>query len=110
MFITVARDAVRMLVPSCAEAVNRTNPRGPVLRIGTSVGLAQPGGARSASSPEEVSMGVVAAAVLIGLVLLILGIVVKAVKWLIIIAVVVWLVGLVRGIQMRRRTGGGSGL
>lgn len=55
-------------------------------------------------------MGVVLAAVLIGLVLLILGIVVKAVKWLIIIAVVVWLVGLVRGIQMRRGTGGGSGL
>jgi hypothetical protein len=50
-------------------------------------------------------MGVVAAAVLIGLVLLILGIVVKAVKWLIIIAVVVWLVGAVRGYQMRRRGG-----
>ena len=50
-------------------------------------------------------MGVVAAAVLLGLVLLVLGIAVKALKWLIIIAVVVWLVGLYRGYQVRRGAG-----
>ena len=47
-------------------------------------------------------MGVVAVAVVIGLILLILGIAAKALKWLIIIAVIVWLVGLWRGYQMRR--------
>lgn len=55
-------------------------------------------------------MGVVAAAVVIGLVLLILGIAIKALKWLIIIAVVVWLVGLVRGVMMKRGAGPGSRL
>lgn len=53
-------------------------------------------------------MGVIAAAVLIGLILLILGIAVHALKWLIIIAVVVWLVGAVRGWMLRRGTGPGS--
>jgi hypothetical protein len=50
-------------------------------------------------------MGVVAAAILLGLVLLIVGLIAKALKWLIIIAVVVWLVGLYRGYQVRRGAG-----
>jgi hypothetical protein len=50
-------------------------------------------------------MGLVAAAVLVGLILLILGIAVKALKWLIIIAVIVWLVGAFRGWQTRRGAG-----
>jgi Na+-transporting methylmalonyl-CoA/oxaloacetate decarboxylase gamma subunit len=50
-------------------------------------------------------MGLVAAAVLVGLILLILGIAVKALKWLIIIAVVVWLVGAFRAWQARRGAG-----
>jgi hypothetical protein len=54
---------------------------------------------------EGTVMGVVAAAILVGLILLILGVAVKALKWLIIIAVVVWLVGLYRGYQMRRGAG-----
>jgi hypothetical protein len=37
-----------------------------------------------------------------GLILLILGLVVKALKWLIIIAIVVWVVGAVRGWLARR--------
>jgi hypothetical protein len=50
-------------------------------------------------------MGLVVAAVVIGLILLVLGIAVKALKWLIIIAVVVWLVGAFRGWQARRGAG-----
>jgi hypothetical protein len=49
-------------------------------------------------------MGLVLAAIAVGLVLLILGLVVKALKWLIIIAVVVWLAGLVRAFLARRNT------
>lgn len=47
-------------------------------------------------------MRFVLAALLIGAILLVLGLVIKAAKWLIIIAVVVWLVGLVRGFLARR--------
>jgi len=47
-------------------------------------------------------MGLVAAAIVLGLILFVLGLAVKALKWLIIIAVVVWLVGLFRGYQARR--------
>ncbi len=47
-------------------------------------------------------MAILALAVLIGLVLLILGLAVHALKWLIIIAVVVWLVTAVRGYFVRR--------
>ncbi|MDQ1633265.1 MAG: hypothetical protein QOJ32_74, partial [Frankiaceae bacterium] len=39
---------------------------------------------------------------LIGLILLVIGLVFKALKWLIIIAVVVWLFGLVRGVLAKR--------
>jgi hypothetical protein len=48
-------------------------------------------------------VGVVAALIVLGLVLLVLGLVVKALKWLIIIAVLVWVAGLVRGYLARRR-------
>lgn len=51
-------------------------------------------------------MGLVAAAVVLGLILLVLGLAMKALKWLIILAIVVWLVGLFRGIQAKR---GGAG-
>ena len=47
-------------------------------------------------------MAILALAVLIGLVLLILGLVVHALKWLIIIAVVIWAVAAVRGFLARR--------
>jgi hypothetical protein len=40
-------------------------------------------------------------AIAVGLILLILGLVVKALKWLIIIAIVVWAVGAVRGLRAR---------
>jgi hypothetical protein len=46
-------------------------------------------------------VAILALAVLIGLVLLILGLAVHALKWLIIIAVVVWLVTAVRGYFVR---------
>jgi hypothetical protein len=51
-------------------------------------------------------MGLVLAAIVLGAILLVLGIVIKAAKWLIIIAIVVWLVGAVRGFMARR--GGGA--
>jgi hypothetical protein len=47
-------------------------------------------------------VAILALAVLIGLVLLILGLVVHALKWLIIIAVVIWVVSAVRGYLARR--------
>ena len=47
-------------------------------------------------------VAILALAVVVGLVLLILGLVVHALKWLIIIAVVVWLFGAVRGFLARR--------
>jgi hypothetical protein len=47
-------------------------------------------------------VAILALAILIGLVLLILGLVVHALKWLIIIALVVWAVTAVRGYLMRR--------
>jgi Na+-transporting methylmalonyl-CoA/oxaloacetate decarboxylase gamma subunit len=47
-------------------------------------------------------MGLVLAALAVGLVLLILGIAVKALKFLIILAVVVWVAGLVRGYLAKR--------
>ncbi len=50
-------------------------------------------------------MGLVAAAIVVGLILLVLGLALKALKWLIIIAVIVWLVGAFRGWQARRGAG-----
>ena len=47
-------------------------------------------------------MAIVALAVVIGLVLLILGLCVHALKWLIIVAIVVWIFGAVRGFLARR--------
>ena len=47
-------------------------------------------------------MAVVLLALVVGLILLILGLVLKALKWLIIIAVVVWIVGIIRGFMARR--------
>ena len=47
-------------------------------------------------------MALVLLAVVVGLILLILGIAVKALKWLIIIAIVVWIVGAVRGFLANR--------
>ncbi len=51
---------------------------------------------------ERFPVAVVLLALVVGLVLLILGLVLKALKWLIIIAVVVWVVGAVRGFMARR--------
>jgi hypothetical protein len=50
-------------------------------------------------------VAVVLLALVVGLVLLILGLALKALKWLIIIAVVVWIVGIVRGYTARRSAG-----
>lgn len=47
-------------------------------------------------------MTVVLLALVVGLVLLILGLALKALKWLIIVAVVVWIAGIVRGYTARR--------
>lgn len=47
-------------------------------------------------------MAILALAVVIGLVLLILGLVVHALKWLIIVAIAVWLFGAVRGLLAGR--------
>jgi hypothetical protein len=46
--------------------------------------------------------GLLGTLLLIGLILLVIGLVFKTLKWLIIIAVVVWLVGLVRGVLAKR--------
>ncbi len=46
--------------------------------------------------------GLLGTLAVVGLVLLVIGLVVKAVKWLIIVAVVVWLFGLVRGAMAKR--------
>ena len=46
--------------------------------------------------------GLLGTLAVVGLVLLILGLVIKAAKWLIIIAVVVWLFGIVRGAMAKR--------
>ncbi len=53
-------------------------------------------------------MPLVVLAVVVGLVLLILGLALKALKWLIIIAIVVWIAGAVRG-YLARRSGSRSG-
>ena len=46
--------------------------------------------------------GLLATLLVVGAVLLVLGLVIKTLKWLIIIAVVVWLIGLVRGVLAKR--------
>ena len=53
--------------------------------------------------------GLLGTLLLVGLILLVIGLVFKTLKWLIIIAVVVWLVGLVRGV-LAKRSGNGSRL
>ncbi len=47
-------------------------------------------------------MGLVLLIVVAGIILLILGLALKALKWLIIIAVVLWVVAAVRGFMARR--------
>jgi len=47
-------------------------------------------------------MGLVLALILLGILFLVLGLVVKALKFLIIVAVVVWVIGLIRGFASRR--------
>ena len=46
--------------------------------------------------------GLLGTLAVVGLVLLVIGLVFKALKWLIIIAIVVWLFGLVRGALAKR--------
>lgn len=46
--------------------------------------------------------GLLGTLLLVGLILLVLGLVIKTAKWLIIIAVVVWVAGLVRGVLAKR--------
>lgn len=47
-------------------------------------------------------MAILALILVVGLVLLIIGLVVHALKWLIIIAIVVWALGAIRGFLARR--------
>lgn len=46
--------------------------------------------------------GLLGTLLLVGAILLVLGLVIKTAKWLIIIAVVVWLAGIVRGVLAKR--------